>query len=255
MQEMYDLTGTKLFAIPPDEESRNDLLNVDRKTKEDLRLKHRLFVSNDWEVNTIANIVFESLVMILHSHIKENGVRILEEDDGNSINFYDLLEITASNKKNESAEKTGNINVKFSPGEKVVGIISDNVPMEEKEIDYITAEAAYSYPDDQARQAAMLKIDKIARKILADKCSIILPKDYMAIATAHIFLENLYRELINKIVLKNKPSVTINMNELIEFHAIKKSDGVDVKLRPGMAAKLIIKSDEAESEYEDFDTE
>lgn len=255
MQEMYDFTGTKLFVIPQDEESRIDLLNVDRKTKEDLRLKHRLFISNDWEANTITNIVLESLVKILYSHIKENGVRVLEEADGNSINFYDLVEITASNKKNESAEKTGNINVKFTPGEKVVGIISDDIPKEEKEVDFVTADAAYSYPDDTARQTAMLKIDKIARKILADKYSIVLPKDYMAIATAYLFLENLYKELINKIVLKNKPSVTINMNDLIEFHAIKKSDAVDVKLRPGMAAKLIIKSDETESEDEDFDVD
>lgn len=244
--------GTKLYVIPQDEETRQDLLNVDRNTKEDLRMKHRLHVNTDWECNTIANTTVESLICILYANIKENGVSILNADENGTLNFYDLLEIAATNKMNESAEKTGNINVKFFPGVRINDIISDDIPREDKNVEYIASDAAYSYPDDTNRTSAMLKIDKIARKQLADKYSIILPKDYMAVATTCILLENIYRELIQKIVLTNKPAVTINFNDLIEFHAIKKKDGVDIKLRPGMGAKLIIKSDES-TEADEYD--
>lgn len=241
-QENY---GTKLFVIPLEEESRQDLLNVDRNTKEDLRQKHRLFTNMDWESNTIANVTVETLIRILYANIKENGVSILAMEEDGRLNFYDLLELAASNKVNEAAEKNGNINVKFFPGTVVDTIISDDVAREDKQYEYITAEAAYSYPDDSDRTKAMLKIDSIARKALADKYSIILPKSYMAIASTCIFLENIYRELVQKVVLLNKSAVTINFNDLIEFHAIRKNGGVEIKLRPGMGAKLIIKSDES----------
>jgi hypothetical protein len=245
--KMYDEMsyGSKLYVIPQDEETRRDLLNVDRNTKEDLRNKHRLHVNVDWESNTIANTTIEVLIRVLYANIKENGVSVLNVDDNGMLNFYDLIELAATNKINESAEKNGNINVKFYPGELVDGIIADDVAREDKQYEYISSEAAYSYPDDIDRTNAMLKIDKLARKTLADKYSIMLPKDYMAVATTCVLVENIYRELIQKIVLTNKPAVTINFNDLIEFHAIRKKEGVDIKLRPGMGAKLIIKSDES----------
>lgn len=250
-EEMYEM-GSKFFIIPSDPETREDLLNVDRSTKIDLRQKHRLFVQNDWETNTIANVVMESLVKALYSHIKNSGISILNDEDGNSINFYDLLEITATNKQNENAEKTGNINVKFVPGMKIDGLVADDEKKEDKEVEFIAIDAAYSYPDNDKRTKAMLTIDKVARDELSNKYSILLPKDFMAIATCALFVENIYRQLVQKLVLTNKPAVTINFNDIIEFHAIKKEGNtVDIKLRPGMGAKLIIKSDETTEEDED----
>ena len=244
MQEL-EVMDKQQPITPHDEENRRDLLNIDRNTKEDLRKRHRLYTNTDWENNTIATVTLETLVRILYTNIKENGVEILNADENGNLNFYDLIELAATNKHNESAEKVGNINVKFFPGDKVKDIIEDDIPREDKEYEYMAADAAYSYPDDSDRTYAMLKIDKLARKVLADKWSIILPKDFMAISTTCIFLENIYRELVQKIVLTGKSSTTINFNEIIEFHAIKTKDGLDIKLRPGMGAKLIIKSDES----------
>ena len=244
---MYnEMMGTKLYIIPTDQENREDLLNADHRTKEDLRERHRMYVNSDWECNTISTVTIEVLVKILHSHIQDNGVSVLDEMDSDRLNFYDLIEVAASNKKNEEAEKVGNINVKFFPGARVEDIVSDDVPRDQKEVEFIELPAAYSYPDDDERTRAMKKIDKIARKLLADKYSIMLPQDFMAISVTAIFLENLYRGLVDKVVLQAKPSVTINFNDIIEFHATKTSaDDVDIRLRPGMGAKLIIKSDEA----------
>lgn len=243
-------TGTKMFTIPQEKAAKEDLLCIDRATKEMLRLKHRLYINSDWEANTIATNLIENLIKILYTHIKENGVEILEVEDNGFINFYDLLEISASNKVNEKAEKVGNINVKFRPGSKIKDIISDDIPIEDKTYEVTTMEAAYTFPDDEATTSAMLKVDRISRKMLLDKYSIMLPASWQAIATTCIFLENIYRQLVSKIVLTGKPSSMINFNDIIEFHATRKADGIDVKLRPGMGAKLIIKSDES-SEYED----
>lgn len=249
---MYEteMAGTKNYIIPLDPETREDLLCVDRATKEDLRDRHRMYLNHDWECNTIANTTIESLIRILYAHIKENGVNVLELDDG-TLNFYDLIEMAASNKKNEDAEKVGNINIKFFPGEKVEEIISDDTPRDQREASYIEVKAAYSYPEDTDRTKAMLKIDNISRRLLSDKFAVILPNDYMAISTTCIFLENMYRVLVQKLVNSGKPMVSINFNDIVEFHAIRKeNNAVDIKLRPGMGAKLIIKSDES-TEYED----
>lgn len=243
-------TESRMFTIPQDKMTREDLLCVDRWTKEELRLKHRLYINSDWEANTIATTVIESLIKILYTHIKENGVEILQLDDNGFIDFYDLLEISASNKVNEKAEKVGNINVMFRPGPEVANIISDDTPVEDKTYEVMTLEAAYSYPDDENRTNAMLKVDRIARKLLSDKYSIILGANWQSIAATTIFLENIYRRLVSKIVMTGKSTSMINFNDIIEFHAINSADGLDIKLRPGMGAKLIIKSDES-SEYED----
>lgn len=236
--------------IPMDPETREDLLNVDRKTKEDLRERHRLYINNDWELTTITTVVIESLVRVLYSQVRNNGVSILSKDYGGVLNYYDLLEIAATYKENAKAEKTGNINVKFGAGSKVDDIISDDVPEKDKENEYMEIVAAYSFPDDEDRTKSIRAVDKVARKTIFDKYNIMLPKDYMAIATSVIYLENLYKYLVQKAVLTGKPSVTINFNDIIEFHAIRKDDKLTIKLRPGMGAKLIIKSD-ADTEFED----
>lgn len=249
-----EMMGTKMYVRPGNEETRRDLLSIDRNTKEVLRQKHRLYCNTDWECNTIATVAIETVCRVLYSHIVDNGVSILDSDAAPTVNFYDLIEVTAGNKKNSKAEKNGNINVVFYTGDKVESIISDNTAEEDRTFDYIAADAAYSFPDDTDLTTAMLKIDKLARKLLADKYSIILPKDYMAIATTAIFLEELYRELIRKLILTGKPKVTINFNDIVEFHATKKDDGAIVTCTPGMGAKLIIKSD-ISTEDDDIDEE
>lgn len=253
MTEMMG-TANNFCIIPNEPVQHTDLLNVDRKTKEALRLRHRLFINGDWEANTIATKTVETMIMSLHSHIRKNGVKILKNQDANLINFYDLLEISATNKKNDQAEKVGNINVVFRPGNSVDAIISNETPPDKREIEYIAPDAAYTIPDDTELTNAMLVIDKAARRNISDKHSILLAKSFQAIATTFVFLENLYEELVRKLVLSGKNSASINFNDIIEFHATKKGEGCVINLRPGMGAKLIIKSDNAtESEDDDLD--
>lgn len=247
-----DYSDARLYIIPPDQETRDDLLSIDRRTKEMLRMRHHIYANTDWECNTVATVVLETFLKVLYSHIRRNGVNILSDDADNTLNFYDLIEIAASNKKSESAEKSGNINVKFIPGKDVEKIISDNTPDDQKAIEYVNAMDAYSYPEDKALTDAMIKIDHLARNTLKEKYSILFGKNLHAMAIAYIFIENLYRHMVTKIVQLNKNSVMINFNNVIEFHAVrKKENNVEIHLRPGMAAKLIIKSDESTESDDD----
>jgi len=247
----------RLYVIPQDEETRISILNVDRNTKYDLRRWHRLYLETDWQCNTIANTLVEYMIKVLYSHLTSGNADVLRflPDCDNSVsglNFYDLLIIKTTAKRNEDAEKEGNINISFYPGSRVEEIISDDTPREERKYEYISVDARYSFPNNPDLTKAMLKIEKMAARSLMEKNSIVLPKEFTAIATTYLFIENLYRELVYKLTLTKKPSVMINFNDIIEFHAITKKDGVEIKLRPGMGAKLIIKSDET-TEADEYD--
>jgi len=248
----FDATARTAYVYPIDPESREDILSIDRLTKEHIRLKHRLILQSDWETNTVTNAVMETSLRVMYAQILNMGINILDEDMDNTLVFYDLIEIAASNKYNESAEKTGNINVVFTPGSKVPEIISDNVPMENKQFVYSPVDTAYIINGDEAMTSVMKRIDSIARKLLHDKYSLTLPKDWMAIAAAYTFLENLYHALIQKLVTSDRKTVMINFNDLIEFYAQKDKNGnAQIFIRPGMCAKLIIKSDATTEADED----
>lgn len=248
----FEIGGSdRVYAIPQDPETRQDLLMIDRQTKEDVRIRHRLYVNSDWECNTITLTVIETLARVLHAHIKDSGVGVLDKDYGNVLDFYGLLLVTASNRKNAKAEKNGNINIVFKKGVGVDEIVSDDTPKDMKEQEYIAIEAFCTDVNDEEFTQAMLKVDRMARKQLNDKNGILLPKNFMAVTIARTFMENVYRQLVQKSVLADKQKVTINFNDIVEIHATKNDDGVIISLTPGMAAKLIIKYDGATEREED----
>lgn len=230
------------FIIPmEDPETTSDIRSIDRKTKEDVRIEHRILISSDWECNTIATITVETLIGILYSHIVKNGVGVLDETDSDSLNFYDLITISSSYKENTSADKTGNLNIMFLVGKDVEKIIYD-----EDEPEYIEPKAKYSFADNIGLTQAFQKIDALARRRLKDNYNILMPKDFTAIGVCYIFMKNLYRFLLLKLSKSESNSIIINFNDILEFYAVKKKDnpeGADIYIRPGMGAKLIIKSD------------
>jgi hypothetical protein len=247
-------SDNRVYIIPNDGETREDIESIDRATKEDVRLRHRVFVNMDFESNTIATVYVQSLVKVLYSHIVDNGVHILSKDSDGVLDFYGLIELAATNKKNDQAEKTGNINVKFMPGRKVPEIISDDVPNDQKEVEFIEARAAFTFPEDASLTNAMAKIDRIAQKELQEHYAIIIPNTWITTAVAATFVENIYRYMIFKLKATEKNAIMLNFNDIIEFHAVKRGDGVEFRLRPGFGAKLIIKSDEStEASDDDYD--
>lgn len=236
----FEVPTGKPYIYPIDPEARNDILSIDRMTKQELRVKHHSFINSDWEANTIATVFVEVMIKSLNSQINNEGIRILDESYNNVLNFYDMLLIAATSKRNESAEKIGNINVKFMPGRLVDEIISRDY---DKEPEFITPEAAYTIEEDEALTSAMLKLDSIVRNILQEKYAIVCPYPWQTVAVTYIFIESLYRTLVQKLVSSGQKKVMINFNEYIEFNASMKDEKVTVSLHPGMAAKLIIKDD------------
>ena len=242
-------------VYPVDPESRDDVLAIDRRTKEDLRLRHRLYMEADWDCNTITHALLANMRRVLNAEICHQGVSILDSSFDNVFSFYDLISIAASNKKNTSAEKMGNINVKFIPGAKVPSIIADNTDNNgESKIEYIKIEDCYKV-ENEAVTSAMLKIDTMTRREMRDRYNVIMPKDWEAVAVTYVFLEDLYRHIIMKLVASEKNQAMINFNDLIEFHAQKKGDSAQIFIRPGYESKLIIKSDKASEEDDRDDDE
>lgn len=244
--------GSRMLVVPSNQNDKIDLQAIDQKTKEDLRLRHKIFIQRDWECNTTAFLFVSNMCRVINSHILNNGVEVLVHAEGSELNFYDLFKISVTNKKNENAEKTGNINVKFNP-EKKVDDIANNY--ENTDNTFLDFKVAYVYPNDEAMTNAFLQIDELTRRKAKDKYDVVLTHKWMSVAITHLFIENIYRYMIEKLMKTGRNSLMINFNDVIEFHIMKiKDGGFDIRLRPGYGAKLMVKSDEStEAENEEGD--
>ncbi len=238
----------RLYVIPQDPTTKEILLNVDRKTKEGVRVRHKAILGNDWVANTIANAYVEILIAALASDVKVRG------NSEASISFYDLFTAYVTVRRNEEAEKEGNINIAFEPGKKALELISSTVPVDEIEYPYITPEAAYSFPNDAEYNEAFLKLDRLTKMSLQEKYNIIIPKDWLITATTYVFIETIFKELLIRLANLDKNTASVNFNDNIEIHMVAQTKNdekfVNIMMRPGMSAKLLIKSDET-TEIED----
>lgn len=257
----YDLIG-KMFVIPQYEDNREFLLSVDRKTKKMVRQRFKLFTEYDWECNTIATVCLKTLCQILYLNITgttSDILNIISEDDEHNqyINFCDLLLIKPTQRTNEKAEKMGSINCKFTPGPRVISIIEDDSERD-TEVQAVKVEEYYITGDDRV-DIAWDKFDKAVRSELNDKYGILLKYHYSTIGITECFLECLYRDCIEKLVLGQEEgitSVSTIVNDYFEINALaitnhNGSIGVKFTMTPGKYSKLAIKSDittEAEEE-------
>lgn len=241
------MLNDRLYVIPQDPVNRVALLNVDRNTKEEVRLHYRLYMDHDWQCNTIANAYIESIIRALGLDVKNTG------NANASWDFYNLFDAHVTVKQDKEAEKEGNINIAFEVEDKILDIISDQTPREDRKYDVSTPEAAFTFVNNKRMTDAYEKIDHVTRYELQDKYSITIPNAWMVTAIAVTFFENIIRELLYMVANSGKPSASINFNDNIECHALLKNDKVLITLRPGMNAKLLIKSDEATESDEDDD--
>lgn len=243
------MLNDRLYIIPQDPETREALLSVDRFTKEDLRLQHHIFVDADWQCNTIANAYIETIIRTLGLDVKNTG------NSNASWDFYNLFNAHVTVKRDEDAEKEGNINIAFDPEDGITNLIKDTTPRDQLKYEVITSEAAYSFPNANALNEAHKKIDQVTRMELHEKYSITIPDTWVVTAVAVVFFKNIIRQLLYMVSNNGKAAASINFNDNIECHAIMKQDGVVIALRPGMSAKLLIKSDEATEADESDDDE
>lgn len=244
-----------LYVIPQEPDTRIALLNVDRRTKEECRIKYGIALTHDWRANTIAYSYVSSVIALLNKSLLDG------KNPDMGFNFYDYLSCYITCKQNTDAEKEGNINVAFVIGPKGKELVDKFVAGDKGE-DYpeekITAEAAFSFLDDKAMNDYYEHVDKVAAFTLSEKYSITMRQGtnqakWIVTAIGVTFLKNLILELMNIMDCTSKPSASINFNDLIEAHAISRAEGVTITLRPGYESKLLIKSDAVTEADEDDD--
>lgn len=248
-------TARKIATIPQDPYTREFLREVDMQTRVDIEEKFGAIIDYEWHCNTIANITVESLIQALAVDMRANHAPRA------SINFYDVFGIRVSTKKDAKAEKEGNINVSFEPGHNAEALIGTDLkksdtPVEKvKPVDYYRIEDPDMDPDAlNAMNQAYMNIDRKARYSLSNTYGIAIPDQHsmLAFAITDVFFMNIFRKLLYSLgESEDKELVSVNFNDNIEIHALRKDGGVILAMRPGMNAKLIIKSDETTEDEDD----
>ena len=189
-------------------------------------------------------MVFETAISHLAFILKS------ENCEGVGFDFIGLFKATATIKRNDKAEKEGNINIAFEPGEKVISLI-ENGPddTEFPEGNKLNPEAFFktgNKQDDQFYET----IDYHTRYNLSIKNGILLrdTQKFVAFAIAYTFIESLYTELIYRLVNSEEKEkdllISVNFNDNLEIHGRMVDGHIDIIMRPGVGAKLLIKCDE-----------
>lgn len=249
----------KKAIVPQDKETINFLYEVDSETKGDVEdnFDPCPLINYDWHCNTIANATVEGFIKALNTDMKDNNAK------NAYMNFYDLFNIKVTTKINESAEKEGNINIAFKPGPTAVKQISlESLPTgpitKTTFADFFKIEIPDEDPDIvEAINRKYADIDRYIRYGLSNNYAISIPDDsaFMPFAICYFFILNIFRKLLRELgAHPDQNQVSVNFNDLIEFHASRnEEDEVVLLMRPGLNAKLLIKSDETteDEEYED----
>lgn len=251
----------RFFTIPQDEEDRSILLAVDRRTKDEVEARYGFLTDYEWHMNTIANTTFETIIKTLAFMLNSKNNKV----QGLGINFYDLFKVGVSIKRNEKAEKEGNINVFFEPGDKMDSLIQDGPPEPYRGPIYSPLqEFAITDPEQKPKYD---NLDHHVRFELSDKHGLLIKDNmsYAVFAITYVFFENLVSELIMRLAHNDQDPeadpndekmVSVNFNDNLEIHAVLKDGHVTIMMRPGLNAKLLIKNDGmTESTMGDLDNE
>ena len=231
------------YIIPQDPHDYKILEAVCNRTREDVYSRYQFPIDDTWIINTIANSFLETMLHVLSYTMKSQSM-----NDGIGIDFYDILRITVSYKKNESAEKEGNINVFFEPGERIERLISEG-PVLEYTGDPVALKDAFGVEDPEENKF-YLDLDSKARYEIAQTYALRMRHEYQAIAITYTFFVDLFSELLVRAAAESKDAVegdetlvTVNFNDNVEIHCAVKDGLAQFMMRPGKNAKLIIKSD------------
>jgi hypothetical protein len=233
----------KLFVIPQDPNDREFLLSVDRRARAEINRIYGILIDYDWQANTIANGLVETIISDL-AFLLKNGA-----GGGIGIEFYDIIRAIVSIKTNEKAEKEGNINIYFEPGSKVTHLI-ENGPDTTEYIDKIDPMKRFLTGNPE-EDDLYKNIDYHTRYNLTSTNGIMIPDHlkFSVFAIGYTFLECMYLEILYRLANMDAEEgeeklVSVNFNDNIEIHGVMKNGTVNIIMRPGMNAKLLIKCDQ-----------
>lgn len=241
----------KFFVIPQNRADYEFLLAVDRKTRSDIDLKYGFLADYDWMCNTVANMFFESMIGHLKYFLEENGA----ETGTAGVSFYDLFTARISNKVNEHAEKEGNLNIYFEPGDRVRDLIENGPPKLPDRIERVSMSEAFT-TDDPEENDFLLRLDNYCKFEVNKRHGIRIGEKtpLASVGVAYTFFENLFIELLVRASEQRRSTadavdgeddamVTVNFNDNIEFHCVVTDGTASIMMRPGMNVKLLVKND------------
>ena len=249
--ENVGLNG-KLFLIPQDPRDREIILSSDRRAAAELRDRCSILFDYDWQCNTIANTMIEAMIQYLNRMLQNNEI-----GRGAGIDFYNIFSIIVSIKNNDDAEKQGNINIVFKPGN-IADALIENGPDAAADCPLYTTEAIpvnLGDSDDAASDRLYREIACHVGYMLNSRNGILIPPSgeqrcFVQKITG-IFMINVFRDMLHRLALEKNEHpdldewvITLNLNDNIEIHAVMDEHGTKFVLRPGMNAKLTIKCDE-----------
>lgn len=233
----------KLFEIPQAESDYEFLRAVDSKTMAELNNKYGILMDYPWQANTIAKGLISTLITDLAFRLRSGG------GSGIGIEFYDIIRIITSIKTNDKAEKEGNINIIFEPGSKVDELIKHGPSQERYDTKIIPAQQFRTGNADDDKFYSDLEFH--TRYNLSSTNGILLgdKHQFMVFAIGYTFLESLYLEILYRLSNMDveegeEKIVSVNFNDIFEIHGVEKNGEVNINMRPGVDAKLLIKCDE-----------
>lgn len=233
--------ASRHFIVPQDPETREALYAIDNKTRKDVGERFNFIADTDWHCNTIAEVTLEAIICDLAGKVASDDV------DALGLNFFNLFNVFVTIKVNENAEKEGNINIMFEPGSAAIALIDEDMADNEKELERVDPAQFFYVDDNKDLNERFARIERTARYIVDSKYEILLPDKlaYVVFGILYTFVENIFKYLLYKLGSDPEAKIaSVNFNDLAEFHATRKKDGIVLTIRPGMSAKLLIKSDE-----------
>lgn len=247
--------GNRITAvIPQDPYTRGFLEVVDRQTKIDVFEKFEVDITRDWYCNTIANTVVETLLQAMSMDMAQDGAPKA------FLNFYDLIIIRINTKREAKAEKEGNINVSFEAGPTATALIDSNVRKDQEQVEKIEPVKFFNIEDPdmdpdilKAMNDKYFNIDRKARYEMSRTYGFVMPDgaSMCAFAVTYMFFLNIFKKLLYDLGEDpTKELVSVNFNDNIEIHALRKDGGVIFSMRPGYNTKLIVKSDNITEEVD-----
>ncbi|MCM1214078.1 MAG: hypothetical protein NC548_06110 [Lachnospiraceae bacterium] len=243
----YVESARRICDAPQDPVTRDFLYAIDRQTKIDVAEQFGVTIDRDWWCNTIANNTVEAIIKALATDMQTEGAPRA------SLNFYDLFIAQVTTKRNTKAEKEGNINISFQAGPTAEALITEVKRKDQQAVEQVRAIDFFHIEDPDADQhelelmnQAYLAVDTQARYAMSQNYGIVLGQntEMVAFAICYTFIKNIFSGLLLQLGENPEQTLaTVNFNDNIEFHALIKDGGVILSMRPGMNAKLLIKSD------------
>lgn len=116
----------------------------------------------------------------------------------------------------------------------------------------------YTIPMEPLMREQLESISKHTVQELNSKHKIIIPHAWQANTIANCFIENLIKYMTAKMQMNGTAIESVNFNDTLEFHLsykqnedAEKEGNINITIRPGINAKLLVKSDTFTEDDED----